>query len=249
MTTDVAVLEQEATGLTQAAADIQVVDAGSFERASEFLKGVALYIRRVGEVLDPIVEAAHQAHKVAVRQREMLLGPAKSVKLVLGQRMAAWEQEQTRLRREAEERARQARERQEREARERAAAEQRRLQQAAETKRLDEAAALEAKGDAVGAERLLAQPMPAQIVNVTPVFTPQPMVAAPPKLEGVSFSDGWKAEVTDLGALIAAVAAGQQPATLLLPNQVALNQLARAMKRSLNVPGVTVVEVRRPSVR
>jgi ATPase subunit of ABC transporter with duplicated ATPase domains len=249
MSTDVATLEQEAASLTTEATALAVIDAGSFERASEFLKAVATYIKRVGDVLDPIVDAAHQAHKIAVRQRDALLGPAKSAKVVLGGRMEAWEQEQARLRREAEERAQRERERLEREAREQAEAEQRRLQAEAETRRLEEAAALEEAGDREGAERLVAAPVPVATIAPAPVFAPRPMVAAPPKVEGVAFRSDWKAEVTDLAALVRAVAAGQAPITLLQANQVALNGMARALKGALNLPGVKAVESRIASVR
>ena len=248
-TSDVATLEKEAATLTETAADFQVTDPESFALAGEFLKGVAAYIRRVSEVFDPVVEAAHNAHKVAVRQRDALLGPAKSAKLVLGQRMGAWEREQERIRREAEARARQERERLEREARECAEAEQRRLREQEETRRIEAAAALEARGDAEGAERLLAAPVPVPIVAPAPVFLPTPAGAAPPKVQGLAFTSSWKAEVVDLAALVRAVAAGEQPLTMLQPNQVALNQVARALKGALAIPGVKAVETVAPSVR
>lgn len=240
MTQDVATLEHEAQALTTQATALAVTDAASFERASEFLKGIATYIKRVGDVLDPIVDAAHQAHKVAVRQRDALLGPAKSAKLVLGGRMATWEQEQARLRREAAEAAQRERERLEREARERAEAQQRRLQAEAEERRLEEAARLEAAGDTAGAERLVSEPVAAPVVTPAPIFAPRPMVAAPPKVEGVSFRTDWDFEIVD-PALI--------PREYMVPDEKKIRGVVRAMRGAARIPGVRAFEKRVTSVR
>jgi hypothetical protein len=241
MSQDVATLEQKAQSLATQANALTVTDASSFQRASEFLKAIATYMQEVGEVLDPIVDGAYQAHKIAVRQRDALLGPAKSAKLVLGDRMAAWEQEQARLRREAELRAQREREQAEREARERAAAETRRLQQEAETRRLEEAAQLEARGDTAGAERLISEPVaPPVVVAPAPVFAPQPMVAAAPKVEGVSFRTDWDFEIVDESLI---------PSMYKAPDEKKIRGVVKAMKGATNIPGIRVFEKRITSVR
>jgi hypothetical protein len=163
--------------------------------------------------------------------------------------MATWEQAETQRRRDAEAAAQRERERLEREAAALAAAEQRRLQTEAEDRRLQEAAQLEAAGDRAGAERLIAAPVAAPLVSPAPVFAPRPPVAAPPKVEGVSFRDAYHAEVVDLMALVKAVAAGQAPLTLLQVNTTALNGLARSLKGALVIPGVKVVSDRVAAVR
>ena len=56
---------------------------------------------------------------------------------------------------------------------------------------------------------------------------------------------GWKAEVTDLMALVDAVAANKVPLFYLQANEKALNDAARAAKAALNIPGVKPVEDRR----
>ena len=50
----------------------------------------------------------------------------------------------------------------------------------------------------------------------------------------------WSAEVSDLAALVRAVADRKAPAGLVLANQQALDQLARALKETMAVPGVRV---------
>lgn len=51
----------------------------------------------------------------------------------------------------------------------------------------------------------------------------------------------WRAEVTDLLALVKACAAGKQPIDLLRPDTVRLNELARSQKGDMSVPGVEAV--------
>lgn len=69
--------------------------------------------------------------------------------------------------------------------------------------------------------------------------------AAPPAPEvkhaGESKQTFWSAEVTDLAALVAAVAAGTQPLAYLEANMPALNQVAKALKETLSIPGVRAV--------
>jgi len=97
-----------------------------------------------------------------------------------------------------------------------------------ENRRITAAVDAEASGDRAGAEAIMNEPAPEVVVTV------QPEVAA---VEGVGKTyEVWSAEVLDLAAL---VKHGQ--AELLLPNTVALNAMARAMKGGLKIPGVRAV--------
>jgi hypothetical protein len=59
-----------------------------------------------------------------------------------------------------------------------------------------------------------------------------------PKAQGVSFRDNWKARVVDKEVLLRAILAGQQPMSLLIPDQKALDGIAKALKGEARVPGV-----------
>ena len=61
------------------------------------------------------------------------------------------------------------------------------------------------------------------------------------KIKGAAFVDKWSAELIDMGELIRAIADGKAPVTLVKVDQTALNQLARALKSALSVPGVRAV--------
>lgn len=173
MTTDTEQVEQQGLVLVSQAEEIAVRDASTFQQAGLFLRNIAGYLKKVGEVFDPIVEAAHRAHKVAVDQRKKMLEPAQAAEKIVKGEMAKWD---------TAERARVAEEQRE------AEAERRRLE---DEERLKNAARLEAAGKTAQAEAALTAPV------TVPVFTPP--VQAVQKVEGVSFRDNWTFTVTDPG--------------------------------------------------
>lgn len=61
-----------------------------------------------------------------------------------------------------------------------------------------------------------------------------------PKVSGLTTRDNWRAEVTDLHALVKAVAAGQAPLSLVMANDKVLGQQARSLKEHFVAPGVRV---------
>lgn len=166
MTTEaMARIEQDGLILVQQAEEIRVTDSESFQGAGAFLRRVTAGIRMGHELMDPICDAAHTAHRVATAQRTKLLEPFEAAKKIVGAETSAWEQS---------ERDRVARE-------QRAAdAERRRLEDEA---RLAMAADLEKAGKPEAAARALTAPV------TVPVFTPP--VQAVPKADGISFSDQW----------------------------------------------------------
>jgi hypothetical protein len=127
--------------------------------------------------------------------------------------IADWTQQQ--------ERARRLREAEEAEAaRKRAAQLQAQAERAAAAGHHEKAAALEGAAD-----------------NITP-----PEIPEPAKAPGVSTRESWSAKVVDVVALIQAVAAGTVPAEALSVDMTFLNRMARALKGSLNYPGVEAVK-------
>ena len=205
-------IERDGLLLVAQAEEIQVRDADGFQQAGVFLRRVTGGLKMAHDLMDPICEASDHAHKVAVAQRKKLIEPFETAKRIVGAEVSTWEQA---------ERDRVARE-------QRAAdAERRRLEDEA---RLAVAAQLEAQGKPEAAQAALTAPV------TMPVFTPP--VQAVPKAEGLSFRDNWKARVVDPVALIKAVANGEAPANLVIPDQQALNKLAVALKGEMRVPGV-----------
>lgn len=80
-----------------------------------------------------------------------------------------------------------------------------------------------------------------EIISATPpVIVPK----ATPKVDGVSYTDRWSAEVMDLKSLCLAVGQGKQPLTLIQANLPALNGMARSLKTAMQIPGVRAVVTR-----
>jgi hypothetical protein len=73
----------------------------------------------------------------------------------------------------------------------------------------------------------------------TPVTAVAPPVAPTyQKASGIGTRENWKARVTDMKKLCAAIAKGTVPVTYVLPNQSALDARAKADKGTLNIPGI-----------
>lgn len=82
-----------------------------------------------------------------------------------------------------------------------------------------------------------------------PVKAPDFYVPSTATVEGVSSRANWKAQVTDLQALIGYVALHPECINLLQPNEQALNRIAKALEDKLNIPGVRAVNEPVMSVR
>lgn len=207
------------------AGEIVVRSSQDYEQHAELLKTIKGFQARVAEFFRPHKDRAHQAHAALCAEEKKALLPAQEHEARIKRALVAYTTEQDRLRRIEEQRKRDELRRQE------------------ETRRLDEAAALEREAHETGdagmreqAQQLIEAPIP-----LMPVVVDTP---AAPKVSGLSFREVYKAEVSDLLTLVKAVAAGQQPITLLQANQTALDGMARALKDALAIPGVRLVKDR-----
>lgn len=97
----------------------------------------------------------------------------------------------------------------------------------------ERAARAEAKGDTEKAEeiRQTVPQVPLPIPSLAPIL---------PKVAGIAKQQYWFAEVTDLPALITAVAAGEVPTEAILANDAWLKKTASALKTAMKYPGVRV---------
>jgi hypothetical protein len=206
-------IEQMAMSIPAHAKALKIIDAASYQRGGELIVAIKGLRKQIDECFDPIVKKAHEAHKEAVAQKKKVEAPLVEAEGLLKPALAAWDTKQEELRR----------------------AEQRRLEEEARKRAEDEqlayAAQAERCGDKEAAQAILDAP-----VEVAPVI-----MTTAPKLAGVSYRETWSAQVTDMMALVKAVAAGQQPLSLLVVNIPGLNGMARALKGALNIPGVKAV--------
>jgi hypothetical protein len=204
-------LGSERSDLVTQATEMTVVDQASADRAGALIGDIRALRKRVAETFDPIVTAAHQAHKTAVAKRTEHDSPLATAENLLKGRIGLWTEAEQRRRREAQAAA---------------AAEQRRLD---EEQRLAEAVALEAAGETEAAEQVLATPTP---------LPPPTVAAARPKVAGVSVRPIWNVEVTDLAALVAAIAAGEYATSFVTPALTAIKKHVDATAGERIPPGV-----------
>ena len=197
------------------AAEIVVRDAESYQMAGETWKSLTALEKRIKAYWEDDVTTALKLHRSLVAKRDAMLGPVGEQKKTLGIGMKSFEDEQERIR----------------------LAEQSRLmaeaRKVAEEAALAQAVILEQNGHKAAAEAVIAAPVVPPAVYV-PKTTPTGF--------GNATRRTWGAEVTDMMALVKAVAAGTVPIQAIEANLVFLNQQARALKSAVQYPGVRAVE-------
>lgn len=163
-------IESEALSLPNKARSLAIVSNETYMQAGEMLLTIKALRKQVDASFDPVIKAAHNAHKAAVAEKKRIEEPLATAEGILKPAMAAWNQKQEEARR----------------------AEEARLQalaiKAEEDRRLAEAAVAQAAGDTRAAEAALA----------APITTPTVVLASTtPKLDGVSFTARWTFQIVD----------------------------------------------------
>ena len=251
-------LQMRAMTLVEQAKALVVNDQPSYQRAVELADVCDQFVTKAEETLRPSVKKAHEAWKSMLGVLQSITDPAGQAKQIAGNKAAFWKVEQDRLAKQEqlrrEEAARQAhlRELQEAEAErqrlQRLADQERELQakaaaaeQAAQIAYAAQQGASQAELEAIVAEPL-AVPPPVQVYVPPPKFVPPPPPPKPVSVAGETTRTTWKAEVQDLGKLVAAVATGAVPIAVLEVNMTMLNKLVAVSKEQTNIPGVRAYE-------
>lgn len=196
------------------AAALVVSSEPEYEAAGEYIAGLKRYKNALEKERKELVDPLNQHVKTINNKFKPHSDAIDKAIAQVNAKMVGYFRGQERIRLEAEAQAA-----------EKARKEQERLQKRAE--------AAAAKGQEEKAAALQAQ---AEIV--TPVAV-QPTVHK--QTGATTIAVTWSVQVYDKLALIEAVAAGKASMELLEPNMTALNQMARANKDTLNIPGVKAV--------
>ena len=205
-------IENQALALKAKADGFQIVSQEDYNLANDFGKRIKQSMKTIDEYCDPVIDAAHKAHKAACDQKKALYAPFEAAKKIVDAKQIEWyRKEQARAAEELRKSEEEARRKAEEEA-------------------LANAQALQDAGMTQAAEAVLD----------TPVVIQKITVAEPIKAGGESFRETWGSEVVDLMALVKAVAAGTQPLAYLEPNTTALNSAARMFKGTVQIPGVKI---------
>lgn len=190
--------------------------------AGEFGKMLKKKASQVTTFFKPMKDSAYQAHKAVCDREKAMLTPLRNAEKTVKQVMSAYIAEQERKRREAEEAARRAAE-------------------AERERKIQEAATLEAAGDADGAEAAFEE---AAIMDDAASYAVVP-AAATPKVSGVSTSKDWEIVEIDPKAVPLAVAGIE----LRPVDQAAVMRLIRASKGQIEIPGITYRQVAKMNFR
>jgi hypothetical protein len=216
-------LEQQALTWPERARAIAIRDQRTYTLAGTLLVDISALEREIQQHHKPIKDAAFAAHKAAVAAEKRLLDPLQDAKGILKRGIGAWEEEQERIRQEAERKAQEAARKLEEEIR---------LQQAV--------AAEQAGADQATVEEIMETPIPIPVPIAPPTFD---------RVQGVSTSQRWRAEVFDIKLLCRAVTLKKLPVTYVKPNLTTLNTKTRAEKSTLKIPGVRAVPETTVAVR
>lgn len=163
-------ITERALTVPEKAKAIIIKSNDDFTKAGEVLTVIKSLRKEIDATFDPIITKAHEAHKEAIAQKKKVDAPLIEAEGIIKPRMAAWNAEQERLRREEEDRLREIARKQE------------------EERRLKEAVAAEQAGNKEEAEAIIEAP-----IETPPVVVQK----TTPKVAGVSFSKQWKFRITD----------------------------------------------------
>jgi hypothetical protein len=209
---DTTAFEKKALAIRTAAGRLIVKDDETFLSAGLLLKDIKSYDHEVDEICDPGIKRWYDGHRASVADKKKLTEPLREAEENIKGKLAEYNQKiQDKIE-------------QDRRGREKAA------QDKAEKERRDAARLAEKAGDKKAAKEILNTPL-----APVPVA---PSTMEIPKVQGVSFRKKWNAEITDIKALIAAVAVGDAPSSLLKIDEVKLRAFASATRGNMNVPGV-----------
>lgn len=207
-------LNKSVTEIELQAEAITIDTEQEYQDAADFGRMLKQKSYDVKEFWKPMKDAAHKVHTEICNREKAMLQPLVNAEKILKQTMGAYVAEQERKRREAEEAARRA-------AREEA------------DRRLQEAIALEDKGDKKAAAAVIeeAEIMDEAAANVT-------VAAEKPKASGVSTKKDWKITAIDESKVPTTVAG-----VVIRPvDTAAVMRLIRATKGQIQIEGITFEE-------
>lgn len=208
-------VESKALAVPDQARAIRIIDNAAMLQANAMLLDIKALVKEVDECFKPLAQKADEAHKAITGRWKLAKAPLIEAEGILKVGVKAYMDEVERKRREEEARLREIARKEE------------------EERRLKEAELLANAGFHEEAEAVIDEP----IVVVMPEVK-----ADIPKVDMRNFRRAWKARVTDFSAFARYCASNPQYLHLLLPNDSGLNQMARALKNNMHLPGVQVTE-------
>ncbi len=240
-------VKQESISILDRVKALIVKDQGSYNLATDLYKAALAVEKAADEAHDPVIKHWFLKHRAACDDKKTDKDLATQAKILAKSKAAAWQDEQERIRLEAErkaqEEARRIAEEQERIAREAAEAERKRLAAIEEEQRLRLAAEAEASGATQEQVTEILEtplPIPEPEPYIPPAYVPPTVAPTYQKAAGFSVRWNYTAKVVSLHELIQAAAKNPYLETYLEVNEKEVNALARRQQDMFNLPGCTM---------
>lgn len=180
--------------------------------AIEYEQGLSALIKWFDEIYDKPIKEAFAHHRGLVADKRAHVEPVEEAKRLIKGKRIVYTEEQERIRKAEEAKIQ---------------AEARRL---AEEAALAAAIAAEEAGEGAEAEAIISEPVHVPVITVAKTV-PSAGVAG-------AIKEIWWAEVVDIKELLMAIVHNQASIGLIEPNMVALNGMARSLKKAMIIPGV-----------
>lgn len=184
---------------------LMVKDDASFTAGGEMLLEIKRIAKTVESRFEEPVSLAFKAHRSLTALRDSVLAPFKQAEATIKRKVGDYQMEIECKRRAEAERLRKE------------------AEVKAEAERMAKAEKEMDSGDLKAAEKTLAAPL-APIV-------PRVEMPEPPKVNGMSFRDEWRFEITNVNEL---------PLEYMIPDEKAIGRVVKAMGGKVNIPGIRV---------
>lgn len=212
-------LETEAIAVRGQMEAVKITDQQTYDTAVEMLTTASNWLKNAREFFKGMKDPAYAAWKKICSNENLVCDPTETGIKQIKSEIVRWDAEQERER----------------------LAEQRRLEEVArkqaEDERLAEAIQMEAQG---ASQEVIAEVMEAPVVVREIVVAERTYE----KSAAVIYRDNWGGSCDDLFKLVQFVAKNKQHLNLLSANGPALNQLAKALKENMQIPGCRAVNSR-----
>lgn len=210
------------TGLVPKALSIKITDNATFEAGAMILKDLGAERKEIISQTETVIKQAYDLHKRLKADQNELVKPIEEAERYLRNELGKYEQEQAKIRLEAERKAADERKKAEEEARLKAAAE------------------AEKKGDEAKAEAILNQTYTPIEVVMASVSVPVDTPPVQEKPKGIAFQTVYEINVVDKLAFIRWVASKPDFIHFLNIDETAVKKFATSMQGVLNITGVSV---------
>jgi hypothetical protein len=205
-------LEQQAISVRSAMAEIAIADQSTYNLAVEKRTAAVTWLKGAETFFDPSIADAHALHKKLLAQKKTVCEPVEMTIRTINRELLRFDEEQARIRRE----------------------EQRRLEDESRRKAEEERLAQAEQMQAEGADEEVIDAVLEAPVQVTEMVIARPTYE---KSKEVIYRDNYSGECFDLLALVKAIAKDKSLIGLVQVNQTALNQMAKALKETMSIPG------------